>query len=71
MANWLIGKLIGLYISMMNYEPLNNIMIPMFSVVAGLIGAVPTPASTTLAALAHGTSKSVIEINKNSAEEWV
>jgi len=55
---------------MMNYEPLNTVMIPMFDVMARIIGAVPTPASPTLAELPHGTSKSVIEINKNSAEEW-
>ena len=69
--NWLVSKLIGLCIAMMNYEPLNNVMIPMFDVVAQLIGAVPTPASSTSLAQISGTSKSIIEINKDSADDWV
>ena len=71
MGNWLKGKSIGLFITMLNYEPLNNIMIPMFDIMAGLIGAVPTPASSTSVTQISGTSKSIIEINKDSAEEWV
>ena len=44
----------------------------MFDVVARLIGAQPTPASmTALAQIVSGTSKSIIKINKDSAEEWV
>ena len=71
MANWIIGKLVSLYISMMNYQPLMNITIPMFDMVATLIGAVPTAPSATLAQIPSGTSKSVITINKDSAADWV
>ena len=64
---WIVHKLVGIAVALLNYGPLNNIMIPMFDVMAGLIGAVPTHTDSTIPS---GVTKSIIEIGQNSADDW-
>ena len=64
---WIVHKLFGLYFALMNYGPLYAFTNPMFDVMAGLIGAVPTHTSSTIPS---GATKSIIEINQDSANDW-